>query len=102
MSLDFEVRFDSNFPYSPPFLRIIRPRFAFHTGHVTVGGSICMQSITNSGWIPVRTVESVFIEILFNMGEGNARLDPRNAHIDYSIEEAREAFNRVARQHNWM
>ena len=102
MVLEFEVRFGHNFPFSPPFLRIVRPRFAFHTGHVTVGGSICMQSLTPSGWIPVRTVESVFIEILFNMGEGGARLDLSRLGQDYSLEEAEEAFTRVAKQHNWL
>jgi ubiquitin-conjugating enzyme E2 Q len=97
----FEMRFDSNYPFSPPFLRVIRPRFAFRTGHVTVGGSICMQSITRSGWIPVRTVESIFIEILFNMAEGGARLDLNGSISDYGFEEAKEAFNRVAQQHGW-
>lgn len=100
--LVFEVRFDAKFPFSPPFLRVIRPRFAFHTGHITVGGSICMQSITPSGWIPVRTVESIFIEILFNMGEGGARLDLSQLGTDYSLAEAMDAFQRVARQHNWI
>ena len=100
--LVFEVRFDAKFPFSPPFLRVIRPRFAFHTGHITVGGSICMQSITPSGWIPVRTVESIFIEILFNMGEGGARLDLGQLGMDYSLAEAQDAFQRVARQHNWI
>lgn len=100
--LVFEVRFDAKFPFSPPFLRVIRPRFTFHTGHITVGGSVCMQSITPSGWIPVRTVESIFIEILFNMGEGGARLDLNQLNVDYSLAEAQDAFQRVARQHNWI
>jgi ubiquitin-conjugating enzyme E2 Q len=98
----FEIRFDENFPFNPPFLRVVRPRFGFHTGHVTIGGSICMESLTPSGWIPVRTVESVFIEILFNMCEGGARLDSTNAHVDYTLEEAKAAFERVARQHGWL
>ena len=98
----FEIRFDENFPFNPPFLRIVSPRFGFHTGHVTVGGSICMESLTPSGWIPVRTVESVFIEILFNMQEGGARLDGASANRDYTLAEAQEAFKRVARQHGWL
>ena len=102
MEMVFEMRFDSNYPYNPPFLRLIRPRFAFRTGHITVGGSICMQSITRSGWIPVRTVESIFIEILFNMAEGGARLDINSSASDYSLNEAQEAFTRVARDHNWL
>jgi hypothetical protein len=39
-----------------------------------------MESLTPSGWIPVRTVESLFIEILFNMSEGGARLDTNRAN----------------------
>lgn len=101
-ALVFEVRFDSNFPFSPPFVRVMRPRFEFRTGHITIGGSICMQSLTPSGWIPVRTVESIFIEILFNMAEGGAKLDSRSANVDYTMSEAQEAFNRVARQHSWL
>jgi hypothetical protein len=50
----------------------------------------------------VRTVESVFIEILFNMQEGGASLDFNQAGRDYTMAEAEEAFNRVARQHNWL
>lgn len=102
MEIVFEMRFDSNYPFSPPFLRVVRPRFAFRTGHVTVGGSICMQSITPSGWIPVRTVESIFIEILFNMIEGGARLDLNQSMSDYQLAEAQSAFTRVAKEHNWL
>lgn len=100
--LEYEVRFDSNFPFNPPFVRIVKPRFAFHTGHVTIGGSICMQSLTPSGWIPVRTVESIFIEILFNMAEGGARLDLNSADVSYTLQDAQEAFSRVARHHKWL
>jgi hypothetical protein len=35
-------------------VRAIRPRFAFHTGHVTVGGSICIELLTSSGWCAAR------------------------------------------------
>lgn len=100
--IDFEVRFDSNFPFTPPFIRVIRPRFKFHTGHVTIGGSICMQSLTASGWIPVRSIESIILEILCNMLEGGARLDPSQPHKDYKLTEAKEAFARVARDHKWL
>ena len=100
--LVFELRFDSNYPYNPPFLRVVRPRFKFRTGHITVGGSICMQSLTPSGWIPVRTIESIFIELMFNMAEGGARLELTTANLDYTMQEAKEAFDRVARQHGWI
>lgn len=49
--LIFEMRFPEGFPFEPPFIRVVSPRFAFHTGHITIGGSICMQILTNSGKI---------------------------------------------------
>lgn len=39
--------FPPNFPFAPPFIRVIRPRFMFRTGHVTIGGSICTEMLTN-------------------------------------------------------
>lgn len=45
-----EMRFSKDYPHVPPFVRVVRPRFAFRTGHVTIGGSICMELLTTSGW----------------------------------------------------
>jgi len=50
------IQFPADYPFSPPFCRIIRPRFEFHTGHVTIGGSICMELLTRKGWSPENTV----------------------------------------------
>jgi ubiquitin-protein ligase len=97
----FESRFDANYPQTPPFLRVVSPRFAFHTGHITIGGSICTESLTRQGWTPTRTLESVLIEVISNMVVGNARLDIRQMGYDYTLAEAQEAFHRVARQHGW-
>ena len=41
------VAFPSSFPSQPPYMRVIRPRFAFRTGHVTIGGSICTEMLSN-------------------------------------------------------
>ena len=41
------VSFPSSFPAQPPYVRVIRPRFAFRTGHVTIGGSICTEMLSN-------------------------------------------------------
>ena len=46
-SIVMEMRFGPDYPMSPPFIRIIRPRFmsflAGGGGHVTAGGSLCME-----------------------------------------------------------
>jgi len=95
-----EMRFPSEYPWKPPFIYVKRPRFQFHTGHVTIGGSICMELLTTSGWTPANDIENILIQIRSEMIVGNARLDLRNLS-DYSEEEAKQNFTRVARQHGW-
>jgi ubiquitin-protein ligase len=94
------VRFSSAFPSAPPYVRVIRPRFAFRTGHVTIGGSICTEMLTNQGWTPTMTMESVLLGVRTNMLIGGARLDLRIT-ADYSEQEARMAFDRMVREHGW-
>ena len=94
------VAFSSSYPATPPYVRVIRPRFAFRTGHVTIGGSICTEMLTSQGWLPSMTMESVLLGIRTNMLVGGARLDPHNKH-DYSEMEAKVAFDRMVREHGW-
>jgi len=46
-SIVLELRFGKDYPTSPPFVRVIRPRFLLFTqgggGHVTAGGALCME-----------------------------------------------------------
>ena len=38
----------------------------FVTGHVTIGGSICMEMLTKSGWRPTNDIEvNVHVKIVF-------------------------------------
>ena len=99
--IQLEMLFSSDFPMSPPFVRVLRPRFAFHTGHVTIGGSICIELLTSSGWSPAYTIESLLVQVRSLFVVGEARLDPASAHVPYGEQEAREAFRRVAQQHGW-
>jgi ubiquitin-conjugating enzyme E2 Q len=98
-----EVRFAANHPCEPPFVRVVRPRFEMHTGHVTVGGSICTKLVTTDGWRSDISTEALLRSILENMNDGNARIDMRTAYRshDYLIDEALAAFKRVAAHHGW-
>lgn len=96
-----EMTFSSEYPVAPPFIRVLRPRFKFHTAHVTIGGSICMELLTKSGWSPCNDIDSVLVQIRTEMIIGNARLDPNFSSGDYTEAEAKAAFARVARQHGW-
>ena len=98
--IDLRIAFPSSYPNAPPYVRVLRPRFAYRTGHVTIGGSICTEMLTSTGWSSTMTVESVLLGIRANMLVGGARLEPRDKR-DYSEAEAREAFNRMKRDHGW-
>ena len=55
--IELEMTFPNEYPMKPPFVRVVRPRFKFLTGHITIGGSICMEVLTSSGWSPSNDIE---------------------------------------------
>jgi len=95
-----EMKFPEGYPFKPPFLRVISPRFAFHTGRVTVGGSICFELLTGSGWKPINDLESIFLQIKLEMTNGKPRVDWEKDY-EYTEQEAKDAFFRVAQDHGW-
>jgi ubiquitin-conjugating enzyme E2 Q len=123
-SVVLELRFGADFPFSPPFVRVIRPRFLPFMegggGHVTNGGAMCMELLTSSGWSPASSLESVLLQVRMAM----SALDPRPARLDqrylavaaaaanstkgkaakaadYGVTEALDAFVRAANSHGW-
>ena len=104
-SIVLELRFGKEYPYSPPFVRVIRPRFlsfmAGGGGHVTAGGALCMELLTNSGWNPASNIEAVLLQVRMAI----TSTDPRPARLengtvaDYGIGEAVEAFRRACAAH---
>ena len=105
-AITLSIRFPSIYPNAVPFVRVIRPRFVFHTGHVTVGGSICTPLLTASGWRsmdPEALIRSVMV--IWKEGKAQIQVTPdaycHIPHIDYEEGEAKEAYARVAREHGW-
>jgi len=126
-SIIFEIRFPPDFPLSPPFFRIITPRFLpfIHGGggHVTGGGSICMDLLTASGeytlsllsisptssfysisgWLPSYSIPAIIMQIKLAI----SNLDPRPARLapnwtqNYGVSEALAGYKRAAATHQW-
>ena len=104
-SIVLEIRFGKEYPYSPPFVRVIRPRFLPFMlgggGHVTGGGALCMELLTNNGWSAVSSIESVLLQVRLAISS----TDPKPARLErgpvrgYDISEAIEAFQRACRAH---
>ncbi|OXV10407.1 hypothetical protein Egran_01832 [Elaphomyces granulatus] len=110
-SVVLELRFPENYPMSPPFVRIIRPRFlGFQEGgggHVTMGGALCMELLTNSGWTAVSTIESVLLQVRMAISSTEpkpARLQrgQREGQVQqYGVGEAVSAYMRACQTHGW-
>lgn len=107
-SVVLELRFGKDYPMSPPFVRIIRPRFlSFQQGgggHVTAGGALCMELLTNNGWSAVSSIESVLLQVRLAMSSTDpkpARLDMGKGMGDYGVGEAVEAYIRACQVHGW-
>lgn len=104
-----EVTFPSDYPIKPPFVRVVNPRFKLRTGHVTSGGSICMDILTPQSWSAVCRIESLVYQIkgLITYGDGTpedapGEIDPRYIKDSYTMAEAKASFTRVANAHGWI
>ncbi|KAJ2997295.1 hypothetical protein NUW58_g693 [Xylaria curta] len=110
-SVVLEIRFMRGFPLTPPFVRVVQPRFlpfgSGGGGHVTAGGAMCMELLTNTGWSPVNTMESVLLQVRLAISstEPAARLEEsyplRYGNNQYSLREAVDAYTRAAGLHGW-
>lgn len=111
ISIVMEIRFPSDYPFSPPFLRVIRPRFLPFTlgggGHVTGGGAMCMELLTTSGWSAVSSIEGVLLQVrmaISNLEPKPARLENmgrKQTVQDYGVGEAMAAYLRACHSHGW-
>ena len=101
-AIKFEALFSDKYPFHPPFIRVVSPRFQYQTGHITSGGSICMEILCIGHWTPVCNLESLMIQIKVLIIEGGARIDPVHWNKEYSQDEAEKSFIRVAKGHGWM
>ncbi|XP_056008721.1 ubiquitin-conjugating enzyme E2 Q1-like isoform X1 [Ostrea edulis] len=100
--INLEMMFPGDYPMSPPFVRVTTPRFKFLIGHVTIGGSICMEMLTKSGWTPTNDIENILVQIRCEiLSDPNAQLDLNNANTAYTMSEAKAAFTRMVQRYGW-
>ncbi|XP_052747093.1 ubiquitin-conjugating enzyme E2Q-like protein CG4502 isoform X2 [Bicyclus anynana] len=92
--------FPENFPFAPPFMRVIEPRI--EKGFVMEGGAICMELLTPRGWASAYTVEAVVMQFAASVVKGQgrvARVPPRSSR-EFSRRRAEEAFRSLVKTHD--
>jgi len=72
--VELEMSFPDQYPFAPPFVRVVRPRFKRQTGFV-MNGALCMELLTADGWNPVNDIESVIVSIRSLLVVGDGRLE---------------------------
>lgn len=95
------VRFPPLYPAVAPHIRVVRPQFQFRTGHVTLGGIVCLEKLgRTSAWDPETKLLPLLLEVKMTMIEGGGRLMLYEME-DYSEHDAQEAWKRMKRTHGW-
>jgi ubiquitin-protein ligase len=100
--VEIEFRFNENYPVQPPFVRIVSPRFIYRTGHITLGGSICMELLTNQGWDMTTSISTVITYIKSAILDGDGQIDPSNYNKSYNMDEAIDSYQRMLKSHGWI
>lgn len=99
--IQFELHFPDRYPFEPPFVRVVSPRFKYRTGHITINGAICHEILSHQSWVASYSVEALLIDIRANIMEGEAELEPCKWEEPYSFSAAKVDYDRVMRSHGW-
>jgi ubiquitin-protein ligase len=62
------LEFFDDYPFRPPFVRLISP--SLKGGFIHESGALCMEVLTSSGWVPSMTAANLLEVIRFHMCEG--------------------------------
>ncbi|CAG9771723.1 unnamed protein product [Ceutorhynchus assimilis] len=91
--------FPDNFPFAPPFMRLISPRI--EKGFVMEGGAICMELLTPRGWASAYTVEAVIMQFAASVVKGQGRIQRKSkGQKVFSRRTAEESFRSLVRTHD--
>jgi len=100
--IELLIQFNHQYPIEPPFIRVVRPEFKRWTGHVTYGGSICAeiltQAHTKNSWKASISINTLLITIK-SLLQIDGRIHSKDAK--YTQIEAKEAFQVALKKHGW-
>lgn len=91
--------FPDNFPFAPPFMRVVEPRI--EKGFVMEGGAICMELLTPRGWASAYTVEAILMQFAASIVKGQGRVSRKpKSSKDFNKRTAEEAFRSLVKTHD--
>lgn len=92
------LSFPENFPFSPPFMRVISPHI--NKGYVMEGGAICMELLTPRGWASAYTVEAIIMQFAASLIKGQGRIARKcKTGKEFSRKLAEASFHSLVKTH---
>ncbi|XP_023241180.1 ubiquitin-conjugating enzyme E2Q-like protein 1 [Centruroides sculpturatus] len=92
------LTFPENFPFSPPFMRVISPHI--EKGYVMEGGAICMELLTPRGWASAYTVEAIIMQFAASLIKGQGRISRKcKTGKEFNRKLAEASFRSLVKTH---
>lgn len=98
-AVEMEILIEKDYPFLPPFVRVVYPRFIGYVGFITTGGSLCTDILTITGWVPSFNIISLMMQLKVFMKNG--KIDSKNYNKKYTLEEAKKHYNHTTSVHKW-
>lgn len=101
-AIELAMSFPNDYPFAPPFVRVVKPRFVDKTSRVMRGGCVCSEVLTSDGWNPIFDIAAIIETVRLHLLECPGGVTPRvdfDCTDDYSEEEARAMFRVVEAHH---
>lgn len=97
--ITFNMTFPDNFPFQPPFLRLVSPHI--DNGFVMDGGAICLEVLTSQGWSSAYTIESLLVQVMAGMIQGGAVVSKKQKRKRNKMTKKRAEyeFRRISKIH---
>ncbi|BES88692.1 Ubiquitin-conjugating enzyme [Nesidiocoris tenuis] len=98
--ISLQLTFPDNFPFVPPFMRVVSPRI--EKGFVMEGGAICMELLTPRGWASAYTVEAIVMQFAASIVKGQGRISKKakSSSKDFNRNSAEESFRSLVKTHD--
>jgi ubiquitin-conjugating enzyme E2 Q len=96
-SVDLHLDFAADFPFSPPKVRIVRPRLE---GDFVFDGALCMELLMD-GWKSSYSMEAVFVHIMATLVEGNAVVTRDVPYTQAMVDSARRRLLQIHARGAW-
>jgi len=98
-SILLHLIFPDNFPFAPPFMRVVEPRI--EKGFVMEGGAICMELLTPRGWASAYTIEAILMQFAASLVKGQGRICRKTkVNKEFNRRTAEEAFRSIVKTHD--